>query len=415
MEKLNFGSFCNLVNKRLKKNVDIQCSFPLGGPQNKVIYLLYRCVETEEYIEGYLRGSNNGGYASSIFGNSRSVASGFCEDISKEENEERILKYIKNVFCRKVFWDKLICDLVELSEGLSELDIIREKLCGNNSYENQAYFFMKCLQYAASVPNDFKAELGRQRKAMIEKYDAKTGDPFGLNSIKSNSKALCLTVEGDFLIEEPYNIEDGILYFHHFESCIEFIMQEGLAILKVEVLKEKIRIVADKTGFIIKRINKPSYMDIINFLQPYDESFERKVAWGGGITSLAKGGFEEEKWIPYGYFDKEKLIAFCDYKHRVDKDIELGIMLIDEPYRKMGLGTSLLYLYRLKFFASDIFSGTHEGNSNMIETFKKAGFKELIFEEGNEKVIKGTNRILDRINKEKPYSEYFIAKALWKK
>ena len=413
MEKLNFGSLCNLIYKWLRK-MYIYAGFPLGGRQNQVIYLLYRSVETDDFIESYISGETKKSYASKIFNNCRSVPAEIVYAICDKEKENTILSYIKDVFLYKVFWDELISDLSEFVDGITVRNNLESHLTGKDAIDKQARFFLECMQYAVSVPNDFKAELKKQRKTMIKKYDEKTGDPFGLNKIDSNSKALCITIEGDFLIRAPFNVEEGILYFHHFESCLEFIIKEGLVILKVEALSDKIRVLADKQGFELQKIRKEQYADIVTFLKPYDEVFEKKLSWGMGITALAEQGFKEEKWIPYAYIDKGKIIAFCDYKHRVDRDIEIGIVLVDEPYRGIGLAESLLYLFRLKFFASDIFSGTHQNNYRMIEKFKNAGFKELIFLEGNEKVLKGTNMIRDRVNDKAPFSKYYTAEALWK-
>lgn len=250
---------------------------------------------------------------------------------------------------------------------------------------------------------------------MILKYSLKNGDPFGINNKEySKSTALNITLEGDDIKKPPYNRKNGVILFHHFESCLNFIMSNGFLILDIKVTITTIRIIVYKTNYILKRIQKCS--DAVKLLKPYVDEFKPKFSWKGlNIADMGEHGFNTGIWIAYGYYDADRLIAVCDYKIRLDQDIEVGIMCVDKDYRGEELAKSLLYFFRLKFFSSRLFSGTYNGNDNMIRAFIGTGFTPVIFHNvEDENVINGTNIIYDRVNKEKFYSVYYTANPLWK-
>lgn len=412
IDKFCFGQLCYIVKDNIHHLgvLDYKC---IGKTQADVIYLMYYIGTGNENMYAQL----DGGYPSKIFNAQNPLPQEYIKDICTPEKEYDCLKRIKRIFSTDILEKKsLIKDLIYATHNIEQFYQSNDKDLSNANVDEQSYFFLKCLQLAVKSSNNYNSKKTKEdRKRMIAKYNLESGDPFGINKKSSESSAIVIRVMGDDIKESPYNEESGIKLFHHFESCLEFIIQEDFIILNIRVIAKTVEIIVCKSGYKLKKLKKEQYQDALKLLEPCMEDFKPKVSWKGmNIVQLAANGFNNYIWIPYGYYDGEKLIAICDYKIRLDRDIEIGIMCVDENYRGEDIAKSFLYFFRLKFFALRLFSGTYNGNNGMIKAFEGTGFKPLVFKKDADNVVKGTNIRYDRVEKDKYYSVYFIAEPLWK-
>lgn len=251
-------------------------------------------------------------------------------------------------------------------------------------------------------------ELSNRKDEQRENDLAKQEHFFQENKNKMNT-----TYESTLQIRiHSLGLEANTLY-HNVDSCIDYIMKNGLVILKLETNPGYIHISAESSPTLrIKKICSEDYDIAINLIEKYSNEFRPKIKWKGrNISQLVHGGLEKSKWVPYGYYDNNVLIGYIDYKISTNGLIELGTLLIDEKYRDLGLGASLINLCRLKFFSTCLYSGTYEENTSMISTFKKTGFHEY-------NIDAGTNKRRERINPDDPNkltnSVYFITNPLLK-
>lgn len=98
------------------------------------------------------------------------------------------------------------------------------------------------------------------------------------------------------------------------------------------------------------------------------------------LYDMVYNGLHIRKWIGYAYYNESgHMIAYLDYKIRMDGSIEIGTQLTESTYRGNGLATSLMYLFKIIFFGYRLFGGTSEENIGMRSVFEKTGFKENLF------------------------------------
>lgn len=326
-------------------------------------------------------------------------------DLKPEQVEKYTTKYIySNLKSEEQFF----CSLEELIKGIP-LTNYRENL--------MRYYKKNKLGFNINEFSDVDKEIiKRERKNLLaecicyvcresnriddyyynpKKYDLQNGDPHTIGKINV-STALSISIR---FKKQPYNRTYKTSQFYHFETCIEYIIENNLVIKDIEVLPAQVLIDVEETNYKLKRLSSLEYSSAVKFLEKYKYEFKAKVSWKGfSIDQLVDCGLRKGKWLAYGYYDSDEIIAYLDYKFRVDKRIELGTIIIDDVYRKKGLATSLIYLFRLMFPTLRLTSGTYEENDGMIHTFEKTGFEENLYSDG-------TNLKKDRINPDYPLND----------
>ena len=135
------------------------------------------------------------------------------------------------------------------------------------------------------------------------------------------------------------------------------------------------------------------------------------------MDTMIENGLNSHKWTAYGYYNESgRLIAYLDYKFRLDTYIELGAALTNPGHRKKGLVASLIFFLQLKYTHFDFYAGTYEENISMRSVLTGCGFKNNNF---YDKYGHKTNKIRERINpdvtegpNQYTNSLYFVATSL---
>ena len=223
------------------------------------------------------------------------------------------------------------------------------------------------------------------------------GDLYGQGIECSASEAVEIWLHGEYIKQEPFNQTKGYIVFYHFEACIEFILQHSLKILSVTGSLGAVNILTEQTEYKLRKIAPNDYEKVYHFVLLYDNEFVPKLSWRGRkLAEMCLDGLNSGKWAGYAYFDNEdKIISYLDYKIRIDTDIELGVALTHEDYRKKGLVSSLKWFFMLIFPTLGFYAGTYEENEPMKNTFAKTGFEPREF--WNEEMNVKTNKIRERI------------------
>lgn len=105
--------------------------------------------------------------------------------------------------------------------------------------------------------------------------------------------------------------------------------------------------------------------------------FLEKSSWSKPLSDMAYDGLIQGKWFGVGCFgENEDLMSYLDYKVRKNGEIEIGICMTIEQYRKRGLAKLLLGFLIACYPSREITIGTSESNLEMIACIKKVGFKE---------------------------------------
>lgn len=358
-----FGNLCRIVNNNSKSLLRLK-EGRKNRTQDNIIYLLYGCVLDADRIETFV--AIGGTYASKIFNFQRKVALDVAIKILDPNNETHILEYITEYIYQSVNWVKLIQELVNYCSQVEKFTNEVDVGVINDDLDEQINFFLKCLRYVVNEDNDYLSKAKRKNKELIDKYDNEATTFLKTNECVLKGKSVWIQLEGDCLKMRPHNIEKGTLVFHHFEKVLQFILRHGLVLVRIKVNGYLIRVTVKSENYTFKQIPKQEYDNVISFIEPYVDKFEPKYSWKGrNIAQLVKAGFDKDVYLPYGYYDKEgNLIGFCDYKIHRDV-IELGTLLVREDTREQGIANSLLLFFRLMFFNSRIFTGTHEENIRM--------------------------------------------------
>lgn len=240
-------------------------------------------------------------------------------------------------------------------------------------------------------------------------FKIQTDDPHGRKNSLSQSTAISISLRKN---KENKNL--GFDDFHHFEECVEDILKNNLIITSIDCTDGNVTVEAEVMKYYeLRRIRKEEFGKVYNFINQAEWEFRRKVAWKNRrLCEMARIGLKNGIWLGYGYFDRDgELAAYIDNKIRLDGDIEIGIVLTKEKYRKQGLATGLLYLMRLKYPGNRIYAGTFEENIAMINTFEKVGFVPNEFYD--EATGIKTNKIKERVNPKHPTEKEYLTNSVY--
>lgn len=421
-----FSTFANLIFKNLKylgsRPITITCDSEKKSvwiSEKGTIELLERSISPNHYCSADNGTSSLRSYASRLFNRKNDPFQTSIEAATDTENFDNIKQFASEYIYKNLEGkDKFFNDVKELIDNMPNYDdrsFLSKQFNWNSlsseedKIEAQKNFLTHCIVYAYCLPNKIES----YNTLILEEYDPENGDPHGRKKT-SISTAISIFLIGDVFSAAPYNKKYNNLEFFQFESCINFIIDKGLIISKIDVKPAQIFVYVADSPYTLKKLSSSDYPDAIHFLALHKEKFHPKASWHGkSIDQLVENGLSIEKWSAYGYYENDKLIAYLDYKFRADSSVELGAALVDPDYQKKGLCSSLIYLCRLIFPLSELTSGTYEENKEMIKVFLNTGFKENIDSNGTHKKKDRLNEDYSRFDaKHYTYSVYFITDKL---
>ncbi len=173
---------------------------------------------------------------------------------------------------------------------------------------------------------------------------------------------------------------DDTFSFYDYQECFDKIVSDNLLIKNIVTYSSQIAVYAEPNldELVLRRLFNNDIDKAKNLIKENIEEFKEKSLWKGKkLYNMAENDLSTRKWKAYGYFDSnDNLISYADYKLRSDGMIELGILLTKKEFRKKGYGSSLVWLFKLKFATSDFVSGTYEENNEMISVFNSTNYTE---------------------------------------
>lgn len=421
VNELNFGSMCKVFQKCAgKRNLcfPIQLNLKNNGNANQtnIVKLFYGSIIPKE--TWYSKCIVNDKTASVLFNNKENVIREVQESLSSDlYQESHMITYVEKYIMESISinrnefldWLKNGVFYEIKMKGNSNKDLNKAYSCNLNNEDEVSIFVAAVIRYCLTKANKFEKcqENMNKRSLKTIPYDLLSYDPHG--TVHSKSGALMLKLRNDKA--------EIVKTFFSSEKCLDFIIDNRFKIKSISTSLDGVEILVEplsgKKELIIRCIQPTDYSLVKAFIQEYESEFRPKLSWKGRMLSdMAFHGLSIGKWVAYGCFDVEgRLIAYMDYKMRLDGDIEIGIQLTDVQYRKQGFTYSLINILRMKFPNARFFIGTYEENIPMRNVLTKIGFKENLFYDPEQHIV--TNLINERINPLYPDNKEMLSNSAY--
>ena len=414
IKKLNFGGMCVILKElsggRMRSADGSGKTINVSQPH--IVEALYLSVYSpNERKKGIQVISNS--EASKLFNCESEIDENVQNKAAKASNAE-IEECIKtsvlanyNTVRKQQLLQKLqelvnLLDLYEDEYKLKDFLSLRFDEKDKKSIKQFYHFVTVCIKWCLITTNKIDGSRRLEIKALKRiPNNLLSYDPHNIAMSYSESSAITIIIR-----EKNINNSVPITKFHSFEKCLEFIMKEKILIDSIDCSVGTLEILIvrmpEEYQHTLKRLEREDYKKAYEFIDNYLADFRKKVGWKDRkLSDMVYEGLLEEKWTAYAYFDnKNELVSYLDYKHRIDGDIELGTQLTEYTNRNMHLARGLVNFFRLKFFANRFFAGTFWENEGMKKVLTNTNFKENYFH--NPETGIETNRIRERINPDFP-------------
>lgn len=390
IKKLNFGNLCNLIQKLSRRK----------ETQIQTVRRLYSIV-VDEYVFEPIEAST----ASYLFRGqckvNKDVSDAALHVLKEQESFSKVKqKVVYKILNQMSTYDQgnFINKLKELVSMLKydELELKKYIDLDSNSHKDRSLIFVtKCILWCMICENSDepvnRIALKNKPKSLI------TYDPHSLVQSRSGSTAVSIVLRQN---QDHSFIEK----YYDFYRCLEYINKNKLLIEYIKCSLEQIEIYITKLedDMVFRRLDtEEQYIEASGLVNKYIYEFLPKKCWKGRkLSDMVYNGLETHKWTGYGYYKKDQLVAFLDYKIRTDGSIELGTALVEEQYRNKHLSRSMINFFKLMFFSSGFFCGTYEENDPMRWVFEQTGFRPNLFFDPETEIE--SNMIQERINPKSP-------------
>lgn len=257
-----------------------------------------------------------------------------------------------------------------------------------------AEIFSACLQLSLEYSN-----INDERRTIIKAVDHLDSkptfkfDPYTVDMSYQEyfSNLTCSTALKYRLISEEDADDPNIKECFSLAYILNFIQKNACLIrdLQPNINEKSLDIYVNQfqpsTEFTMRFCDTDEDIDkCIQLVYNHQNEFLPKVTWKNNNYSIyqmsIKGLKTEKKWRALAYFKKyngqENILSYVDCKQRIDGNIELGVALSSDKYRRSGLVTSLIYYHILNNFFATIFTGTYDTNKPMKNVLKNCGFSD---------------------------------------
>lgn len=393
---INFGALCRAYQEayRYSKHGEVL-------PQEEVVTEMFELVYTDEQLKNegtaFIISSKAG---NKYFSNTQRV----CAQ-AREQARKIPTRLIQENFDRRILprleEDQIAFLLNQMKKWVSELPSkydcmdLNDYLGVGVNDRSAKKFLAKCIHFCLLAPNTskelFKLELFNRAPNIRKK-----SDPYRLVSKDIGSSAV-----GIRLINSEQYGSVGSKMFYSFGLVCDEIFRKCLIVQDITFANGVIEIWCFSflsKGCKLRRLGRGDFQAAQEFVKDHETDFREKRTWNKRkLSDMVYNGLKLGKFTAYGYFDVSgKLIAYLDAKARIDGGIELGVMLVDDTYRRGNLAASLMQIFKLLFPHCRIFGGTYEENKGMCRTFKATGFSRILYYDAD--TMQKTTTIRERID-----------------
>lgn len=376
MRNLDFASLLEIIQKQVKNAYIDPYSGRKGVSQQEAVYLLYGAVVGEDDKELYV----SSGTATKLFHRESNVSTLIADEARRIESKKQqylVEERVSNMILKPLQDGEKESLWAALQKWLREAQPVTMQFGLNDAIglpygeKTLCTLLSTCILLCSRLMNKISGR-GPEPAAvqLVPECPAGSGrqyDPHGIQGSQSNSNTLEIHITGMAL--------DRIFYSQ--ELAVEYIMERDLLIRQIRCTARSIEVQCAPlpSGLYLRRLKPEDFEQVRTGIRNHPEEVRIKKSWKVPLCEMIYRGLEKGELTGYGYFTRDEvLVSYLDYRLRVDGGVELFSQITCKDYRRMGITTGLIDLFRLKFFNSKLLVGTYEENTNMISLLKRCGF-----------------------------------------